>query len=264
MNARTLGAVVGCLVMLTGGRSFADDDLVEKVAVRNRLYTTAGRFEIGANADIQLISRLTQHYNFNASVAYNLVESAAVELRGGYAYSLHTGLADKVSQQFASNPGIPTIRDLADTWQMGWNVTAGLRWQPLYGKINLLAELPVHFQFYVWLGGGVGGFKRESILICNKKSASPTGGVAQTGCDAFLTDNKVSPIVYLAIGFRFFISESNSIKIEVRDFSFLDSYLENVNRASALANNPQGGGTPAASPGITNLVGLNVGYAYIF
>ncbi len=37
---------------------------------------------------------------------------------------------------------------------MGVNGSIGARWQPIYGKINLIAELPVHFQLYLWAGGG--------------------------------------------------------------------------------------------------------------
>lgn len=251
---RTTLNLMGCLVLLTAGAAFAEDEtdqLVEKVAVRNRLFSVEGRWEVGANAGFSILSRLTDHYNLNASVAYNPKDWFGLELRVGYAISRHTSLADQIQTDFFANNTISKANDAADLWEMTANGVVGARFQPIYGKINLMSELPVHFQFYLWAGGGVGYLKRESMVLCAQK-------VSARECGAFLTENKVSPLVSLALGFRFFIAQQHSVKFEVRDWSYLDSYQVNVDRATGT------GGMNSPNAGITNLVQFDVGYAFIF
>ncbi|MEW5737702.1 MAG: outer membrane beta-barrel domain-containing protein [Myxococcota bacterium] len=268
MNRKTL-KIVGCLaVLLSAGGAFADEgELVEKVAVRNRLYTVAGRWEVGGNVGIAMLSRLTDHYNLNVSGAYNFTDWLGLELRTGYAISMHTSLARQIQDDFYTNTSISTANDLSDLWEMKFNGILGLRFQPIYGKINLMAEVPIHFQLYGWVGGGVGMFFRESLVICpNKTSASECGG--------YFTEEKISPLVSLALGFRFFIpgvtssgnvvGQRHSIKLEVRDWSFLDSYYVGVSRAQSNPGNPTAGGMQSPNAGITNLVMIDLGYAFLF
>ncbi len=267
MNWKTL--TLCSVAMLTSNFALADEGeaaLVEKVAVRNRLYNVDGHWEFGGNAGFSLLSRLTEHYNLNLSGAYNVAEWLGLELRGGYAISMHTSLANQLQSDFAINSSISTANDMADLWEMTANAIIGARFQPIYGKVNLVAELPVHFQFYLWAGAGFGLFKHQSLAICAVKSGST--------CSQFLTELKPGPLVSVALGFRFFFSTSapvpgaktgqHSVKIEVRDYSYLDSYYINVKRADATAANPTAGGQLSPNAGITNLVQLDVGYAYIF
>ena len=273
---------VSVLVLLVAAPSFAAEEegaLVEKVAVRNRLFTTAGRFEIGANFGFSILTTLTEHYTFNAAIAYNFVETFAVELLGGASYTRHTTLASDVASQFLSstsgncvtpNPNdTRCAEDLTNLWEMVANGTLGLRWAPLYGKIggllqDVLAGNPIHFQFYLSLGGGVGYFKRESVVICNVQ----TGGecIDANGGTGYYAQSKVGPLVTAALGFRIYlpiIGNHHSIKAEVRDFSFIDEYLIGVSRIVAKnPNSPDGGGT--VTSGITNMVQVHVGYSFMF
>ncbi len=260
MTRKTLN-LMSCLVMLTASVAFAEDDaeeLVEKVAVRNRLFSVEGKWEVGGNVGFSLLSRLTDHYNLNLSGAYNVRDWFALELRGGYAISRHTSLADQIQSDFFANNTISKANDAADLWEMTGNAVIGARFQPIYGKINLMAELPVHFQLYAWVGGGVGFLKRESMVLCASK-------VSARECGEFFTENKVSPLVSVALGFRFFVVQGHSVKFEVRDWSYLDSYYIDVDRTQlSTAQNPAPGGTLSPNAGITNLVQFDLGYAFIF
>lgn len=239
----------------------AEGALVEKVVVRNRLFTVDGRFEVGVNVGFSLLARLTDHYTFDATVAYNLGDTFAVELLAGYAYSRHTSLARDVADQFATST-VTTADDLKDLWEMTANAVIGLRWQPLYGKIGIFSELPIHFQFYIWAGGGAALFKRESVTVCNQTANNKVGGE----CLNYYQQSEVGPVVSLAAGFRFFLpvyGNHHSIRLEIRDFSYLDHYLLDVNRAAALTSgNPTGNGTETTD--ITNLTQVLIGYTYIF
>lgn len=272
MNRTTL-RIIGCLaVAMMSTQARADDEdaaLVEKVAVRNRLYSVAGRWELGANVGISLLPRLTEHYNLNLAVGINVADWLAFELRGGYAISRHTSLADDVASKFFANTSISKIKDLADLWQMAHNAVLGVRFQPIYGKLNLTAEVPVHFQLYVWVGGGAGLFKRESLVICGNHSGSDCGdNYFVQGLSAGDIGGAIKPVVSLALGFRFFIANHHAIKLEARDWSYLDSYYEGIDRATLVGSDEaaiqRAGGQLSPNAGITNLVQFDLGYSFIF
>jgi outer membrane beta-barrel protein len=259
MSFRTVCGVSALSLVMLAGNAWAQADeaeLVEKVAVRNRLFTVANRWELGGNVGFTLLPQLTDHYNFNVAGAYNLVEWLAIEARLGYAYSRQTALADQVKSAFLTQSSLTRINDFTNMWQMGPNGIVGIRFQPIYGKLNLLAELPVHFQLYLWAGGGAGFFERSSLLICTQRSGST--------CNAYFTESKVSPLVSFALGFRFFIIGKHAIRLEARTWSYLDSYFEGVDRAQVSSANPTAGGKAAANAGITTLSQIDLGYSFIF
>ena len=137
---------------------------------------------------------------------------------------------------------------------MGANGAVGLRWAPIYGKLSLMGELAVHFQLYAWLGVGAAQLHRESLVYCLGRSGAT--------CQSFVTEDRVSVIGPGALGLRFFLADHHAIKVEVRDYSYPDRYLENIVLADALANRPTG--DPARNPGLTNLVQLDMGYSFVF
>src|SRR5579883_2460846 len=117
------------LVALFASTTALAQESLEKVVVRNRLFTLDGRFELGVNAGFTLVSELTNHYNFTLDLAYNVSDQWAVELLGGYAISGHTGLAQQIQQDViaaqvsqtcgAGTCGWPTVvNDMANLWEM--------------------------------------------------------------------------------------------------------------------------------------------------
>ncbi|MCA2980184.1 MAG: outer membrane beta-barrel domain-containing protein [Myxococcaceae bacterium] len=263
MSVRNVFKMTALSLVLAAGAASAqagrdDDEVVEKVAVRNRLYLVEKRFEVGGHVGLSLLPRLTEHYNFNLSVGYNLVEWFAFEARLGYAYAQQTTLAEDV--QTKSGQTLPRINEFSNLWQMGFNGVVGVRFQPIYGKINLLAELPVHFQLYLWAGGGVGTFSRESLQLCVQRSGSTCNGFYREGDAAPV----IKPLVSLALGFRFFIANRHGVKLEARTWSWPDSYFVNIERAAVTPSNPTANGTLAPNAGFTTLSQLDLGYSFLF
>jgi outer membrane beta-barrel protein len=231
--------------------------VLERASVRNRLYAVARRFEIGAHVGVGLLPRLTEHFNFTASGAYNIVEWLAVEVRAGYAYSRPTLLAEDLQARFLRSSATQAT-DLTDNWALKANGLVAFRFQPIYGKMNLLSELPIHFQFSLSLGAGVGFLEQQSIVLCPNRQGN--------GCSAFLKSTRVAPVFGGAFGFRFWIpglGDRHSLRLEVRDVSFVDSYIEGATRAEVNVDNPTGNGT-LKTGGLTNVVQLDIGYAFIF
>ena len=234
----------------------AAEELLERVVVRNRLYQVAGRFEISPTIGFSLVDRLTKHINFTVGLGYHFSDSWALELRAGYALSDHTSLADQVQADFLQK-NIQLVDDFSSLWEMKGSAVLGVRWSPIYGKISLLAEVPVHFQTYVWLGGGVGSFHRQSVVYCEQLSGS---GPGDYHCGSWLTQNAIRPTGSAAIGFRFFTHQGGAVVLEFRDYLFADSYLTGIQKLVAGSGGQTG--VPASSPGLINLVLFDVGYAF--
>jgi outer membrane beta-barrel protein len=163
---------------------------------------------------------------------------------------------------------VPVTDDLSNLWEMKVNAILGARWAPIYGKISLLSEVPVHFQTYLWAGLGGGTFHRESVVMCLRVERRTDGR-----CAKFRQDDKVDVIFSGALGFRFFTHQNGGIKLEVRSWMFPDSYRVNIDRTEAEKDTviacrasesvPFSECTPA-SKGLTNLVLFDLGYSFLF
>ncbi len=273
MNARTLCVFASLAVSLAAPVSAAqaDENVLDHVVVRNRLYEPGGKLELSIGAGLPLQSRLTAHYIFNAGVAYNLFDTFAVEARAGYAASRHTGLARSISESFLGREDKRVTDELQDLWQMNLHGVAGVRWAPIYGKLSLLSDLPAHFQAYAWAGGGLGSFQRSSVIQCtqvvnrelgicdNRTSVDDRGSATQ---DYWAKESRVAPVVSAAVGFRFFILDSHGVRLELRDWIFRDAYRVNLVRDAWESG--QTTGEPARSPGLTHLVQFDLGYTFSF
>ncbi|MGI5860690.1 MAG: outer membrane beta-barrel domain-containing protein [Myxococcales bacterium] len=254
----------------------------EKVVVRNRLYVNEGRFEASASAGLSVVNYLTRHTNLTASLAYNVTEQWAVELVGGYALSSQTNVAEAASNEVVqSNPASQqkTVDDFEDLWQMTWNVGLAARWAPIYGKMNVAAELPVHFNAYLLAGAGLGGMERDSLVYCigdvddsHRKLATCRPDGSGDYSLTPLHSSQVKPIFMGGLGFRFIVNEWAGLRIEVRDMAFPDSYRVDIARAAAEKDfaAKDGGdqaatqGQPASNPGLTHLVLFNIGATFSF
>jgi outer membrane beta-barrel protein len=259
MHARLRPWVVLAGLVMAGGAQAAEP---ENVVVRNRLYNPEGTFELGVEVSSTIVQQMVSHTNIQAIGAYNFNREWAAEVLVGYAVSGLTDIANQVSSQISSvTPAqTPTINDFSNMWQMKFNAVADARWAPIYGKLSLSAEIPVHFQAYLVAGGGVASLQRTSVAYC----LSPAGTDANNDsiCPDPLVENRVAPVAQFGGGLRFFIGPHVALRLEVRDYAFTDQYNVNIQRAEAEAGSTTAG-TPA-SAGIEQLVFMTAGLTYIF
>lgn len=233
---------------------------VEKVVVRNRIHHSQGKWEVNPGVGFSLSNQMTEHINFELGLAYNIWETFALELRGGYAMSGLSSVAEQVQEQFRNPVQAPDepgrenlLKDFKDLWQLQWSALVLPRWQPIYGKVNLVTELPVHFQLYLTAGGGMVGLHRESTLYYQ-------GG-------QFLEEDRQSFAIAGGGGMRFWLADWAMFKVELLDIAYPDQYLEQVSRYQASLEAPGAeplAGQEAASPGWTNLLFINVGTSFQF
>ncbi|MBJ6762905.1 outer membrane beta-barrel domain-containing protein [Myxococcaceae bacterium JPH2] len=272
MKARTFRVLTSLLATLTAlGAAAQEEGVLDSAVVRNRLYRPAGHPELSLSVGLPVQTHLTAHYFFDVGLAYNLFDTLALEARAGYAASRHTGLARSISESFLDRQDKKITDELEDLWQMNFHGVAGVRWAPVYGKLSLVSDIPAHFQAYLWAGGGVGSFKRQSIIqcshvvdrtagVCDDRTALDDRGSARE--DFWVHETRVAPVVSGALGFRFFILDKHGVKLEVRDWIFRDSYRVNLLRDDWEAGRETGESAP--SPGLTHLVQFDLGYTFSF
>lgn len=268
-SLRVLSTMILALTALSAAGQ--PEQVLEPAVVRNRLYRPAGNLELSPSVGVSVLTYLTAHYTVDVGAAYNLFDTLAVEGRAGYAFSRQTGLARSISESFLTRDDKKLTDELADLWRMNFHAVAGVRWAPVYGKLSLMAEVPAHFQAYLWAGGGVGSFQRQSLIQCtnvvnrdlgvcdNRTDPMDRGTATQNYWEK---ETRVAPVVSAALGFRFFAFERHGVKLELRDWVFRDAYNVNLSRDDWEAG--QATGTPSAHPGLTHLVQFDVGYTYLF
>ena len=115
------------------------------------------------------------------------------------AYLVPTALRDDLIEGFGREPD-----EFAAPRAM---ITTGVVAAPLYGKVAFLDDTVLHHAFFVGLHAGVVFGSRQTIVDT-------------------LTD--VRPSAGLGVGYRLFLSESVSMRIDVRDFvSFRRAFAAN-------------------------------------
>ncbi len=198
--------------------------------IKNKLFHTNGRVEVGLSFATAVGSRFTQSYGGLLAVDYNFNEWLGLELDGAYNATSLSDLAQKVRDKL---PKIPSSSDdiskrqwseMSQMGQMKWNGGLAVRFAPVYGKVSVFAELPVHYQFYALAGGGVAGMHYESLTFCVQHA-----GAAQ--CDVFRTEDGISPNLQLGLGMRIFLLDQISLKFELRDFLYADKYRQDFDQS---------------------------------
>lgn len=274
MTSSTLRFLVTAAALLLAPGALAQQkqpEQLDNVVVRNRLHQPAGTAEFTFGVGVPVLTHLTAHYTLDVGLAYNLFNTLAVEARAGYALSRHTGLARSISESFLDRQDKKITDELEDLWQMNLHGVAGVRWAPIYGKLSLLADVPAHFQAYLWAGGGLGSFKRQSIIQCSHVVDRQQGvcdnrtdlGDRSSATESYWeTETRVAPVVSGALGFRFFIKDKHGVRFELRDWVFQDAYRVGLSREDWEAGRQSG--TPAKNPGLTHLVQFDLGYTFSF
>jgi len=272
MKERSLFRFVSLAFLLTGLSASAQEQVLDPAAVRHRLFSPGERLEASVAVGLPLREYLTAHYTLNVGVAYNLFNTLGVEARAGYALSRQTGLARSISESFLNREDKKITDELEDMWEMNLHGVLGARWAPIYGKLSLLADESAHFQAYLWGGGGMASLRRQSVIQCTRVVDRNLGVCDnRTNLDDsttatenyWRTESRMAPVVSGAVGFRFFLGGGqHALRVELRDWVFMDQYRTNVLREDWEAGRESG--EPVKNPGLTHLVQFDIGYSFLF
>ncbi len=203
----------------------ASDDEVQRVhVVEKRPFTEAGRWELTAFLPVQMNSKFTFHAGGALELAYHIRENLAAQIGIGYNFiayqsSLTEELVNKVQQEPLA----------ANALLLQSDALIGLELMPIYGKITVFDGKILRLGFY--LNAGVGAGK---TMLQLRPSSSPKG--------RSFGDTGYRPMGELGAGFRAFIGESFTVRLEVRDLVY-SAYVSRVNgcsHADALAISSSG------------------------
>lgn len=251
----------------TAAVAATDDGVVERVVVRNRQYRTEGALEVSPMVGFSVTNRMTSTTNFQLGLGYNFSETLGLEARGSYALSSLTSVADQARDSlYKFEPEKSgAVDEFEDLWRIQWSALLMPRWTPIYGKLNLATELPVHFQAYLSVGAGAVGLTQETVVYC-QNNASPTGGGRPGECGNYLQEDRVTWTGAVGGGFRFFVSEMFMVRLELFDMFHPDEHRKGINRQRAEGEAP--GSTPeqgtVTSAGLSNTLFFNVGASVVF
>jgi outer membrane beta-barrel protein len=191
-------------------------------AVENRFFLKEGRFEISPMIGYVPNNPFARRYVGGAVVGYHFSE--AISLQANISYSPDLGendlkgltavLLDRAYN--ASATGGSDFQQPLDKVQLSG--LFGIAWAPLYGKINLVGETVLNFDFYGFAGVGM-------VTKHNYIATYDENGNLETGDIVLLTpqqnEAKVAPS--LGVGLNFFLNQMMAFKIDLRSAFYIDN-----------------------------------------
>lgn len=260
------GIAVGlCLAAVLGARAAhaepAEGFIQPAATVQSRIFNLTGKNEIGVFGAFSLNNVLTQSEGISATYDYNFNEFISLEVLLGGSFGGLTDLAGNLrlettnDQAFSHNT---TTTDLSNAGALLGYGQVGARLTPLYGKVNLASELPVHFDLYLNLGVGAAFVQYNSILGCNE---TPSGSPASCPNNDFHKETLPTFAFNAGVGLRLFITQMISIRVEIRDLLFPDHYYRNLNLSMPVGTYTSSNLYPY--PGITSVPLAFVGVGFL-
>lgn len=232
--ALLLSLLVGLLAMSPGiahaGAKGAEHALDEATdgrkpynVVQNRFFLKEQRFELSPMLGYVPNNPFVKRYIIGVMGAYHLSESFAIE--GAAMLSPDLGNSDvkdltRTLVVIAADAGSSTGSFQQPLNKMTLGGTFAARWSPVYGKINLIGESVLNFDFYF-----TGGLGILSLAEYRANYNTTCSDPATTGCDV-VDLGQATPVavvpVNLGIGMDFFLTGSMALKIDARNYLYLD------------------------------------------
>ncbi len=192
----------------------ADDSEVQRIhVIEKRPFTEAGRWELTVSLPVQVNPKFTVHAGITGELAYHLRENLAAQVGVtwfpiAYQSTLSEELLTKADEAPFS----------AEAFLLQGAALAGLEFMPVYGKLNVFDGKILRLGFYLNAGLGVGKTRLQL-----RPSSSPMG--------RSYGDTGFRPVAALGGGFRVFITERLTVRLELRDFAY-SGYVSKVNGCS--------------------------------
>jgi outer membrane beta-barrel protein len=224
---RLLGAAVAVGMALesteaNAGSTGADDALTEfrhgsppKNAVENRFFLKSERFELTPSIGYVPNDPFVKRYVGGVMFAYHFNEELATEATVMYAPDLgEDDLKELTSTlvQIANDTSKGEFQQPLNKMILG--ATFDVRWAPVYGKLNLIGEKVLNFDFYGVAGLGLLSGQQYYATL-DQSGKQDTVSLQDVGA-------KAHPNVNLGVGFNFFLSSSVALKIDGRSYLYID------------------------------------------
>lgn len=189
--------------------------------VQNRFFLKEDRFELSPMLGYVPNNPFVRRYVVGVMGAYHLSETFAVEGAVMLAPDLGTSDVKDLTRTLLviatdASSGRNNFQQPLNKMTLGGTFAA--RWAPVYGKINLVGESVLNFDFY--FTGGLGILSLAEYRATYNTECDPA-----TGCDVVNlgTPTPVAVVpVNLGAGMDFFLTSSLALKIDARNYLYLD------------------------------------------
>ena len=187
--------------------------------IKNRFFLKANRFEVAPVLGYVPNNPFARRYTGGMLLAYHISEAFAAE--GAILYSPDLGQDDlkgltKTLVQIA-HQGDPDVNLQQPVDKMILGATFALRWAPVYGKINLLGEQVLNFDFY-----GTAGLGLLSIAeYYAKYNVGFATGTSDEVVDLVPSQSTYTVPLNIGLGFDFFLSQSVALKLDARSYLYV-------------------------------------------
>jgi outer membrane beta-barrel protein len=186
--------------------------------VQNRFFLKANRFEIDPVIGYVPNNPFVKRYLGGVMVAYHLSEAFAAE--GALFYSPDLGQNDLKGLTSTlveiAHQGNQSSSFQQPIEKMTLGATFAGRWAPVYGKINVLGERVLNFDFYGT--GGIGLLSIAEYYATYNDSAAEGESIVALSSPV----NKYKVPVNIGIGFDFFLNQTIALKIDARNYLYVD------------------------------------------
>jgi outer membrane beta-barrel protein len=187
--------------------------------IKNRFFLKASRFEIAPVGGYVPNNPFARRYVGGVMLAYHISESFAAE--GAIMYSPDLvnddlkGLTETLVQ--IAHQGDPDAGFQQPVDKMTMGATFAVRWAPVYGKINLLGERVLNFDFYGTLGLGL-------LTLAEYYATYDEGwdtGTSVSPIKLSEPTNKYTVPANIGVGMDFFLSQTVAIKLDARSYLYI-------------------------------------------
>lgn len=190
----------------------------EQQAVENRFFLKANRFEFSPVVGYVPNNPFARRYMFGTVLGYHLSETFSFQ--AGILYSPDLGEGDlkgltsvllERAYQADESQNFQQPLDKA-----GLTFFGGVAWAPLYGKINLVGETVLNFDFYLFAGAGM--ISKQNYFATYSDANIDQGDIVELQPQG----NEVVAGPYLGIGMNNFVNRMMAVKIDVRGAFYVD------------------------------------------
>ncbi len=181
--------------------------------IQNRFFLKTARFEIAPLAGVAPSDAYSQTFLAGADLAYHFSEGIAADTLVVYSPELGDAGVKSLTDTLINIAG----ESDSSNWQQPMDKISlaavfSARLSPVYGKINLVGEGVVNFDFYGTVGAGMLGIRKNYATVGDD-------GLAAFNPGPF----KANPSLGLGFGGNFFINQSIALKLDVRWLGYVDA-----------------------------------------
>jgi outer membrane beta-barrel protein len=182
--------------------------------VKNRFFLKSKRFELTPSVGLVPNNPFARRFTVSLGFGYHFSETLAIAGMFSFAPDLREGDLKGLTDVLLERATDDDFQQPVDKVTLSANL--GVQWAPFYGKINLLGETVVNFDFYGFLGLGF-VVQNEYFATENPEATTLSDFVILSTPQ---TEVRIAPTV--AVGANFFVSQMVALRLDARFALFPD------------------------------------------